>query len=139
MVPIFVATDKYFPLGLYTTEVGISPGPKDLRTLIDFGFYMKFHSYKVPFSQEITNVFEYGRTAEHTIGATIDYISTRPFFSSLSIFWKRFDFNMVILALSSTTIKSLHINSVYSLFLSSTWPSEASFSLSSAMLEKDMV
>jgi len=29
---------KYFPLGLKVTEVGISPVPKDLKTLIDFGF-----------------------------------------------------------------------------------------------------
>jgi len=44
IVPIFVATDKYLPLGLYTTEVGISPEPNDFKTLIDFGFSIKFHS-----------------------------------------------------------------------------------------------
>jgi hypothetical protein len=85
--------------------------PNDLRTLIDFGFSIKFHSYKVPFSQEMTKVFEYGLTAEHTIGATIDSIKITPFFYSLSIFWNKLDLSIVILALSSTTMKSLHTNS----------------------------
>jgi len=72
---------------------------------------MKFHSYKRPFSQEITRVFEYGLTAEQIIGATIAYIKITPFFYYLSIFWKSPDFSIVILALSSTTRKSLQANS----------------------------
>jgi hypothetical protein len=51
-----------------------------------------------------------GLTAEHTIGATKDSKRTLPFFSSLYIFSKRVDFKSVILALSSTTIKSLQEN-----------------------------
>ena len=43
MVPIFVATDKYFPFGLKLIQVGIYPEPNDLKMLIDLGFSMKFH------------------------------------------------------------------------------------------------
>lgn len=38
------------------------------------------------FSQDKTNVFEYGLMAEQTIGATMDSRRIAPFFSSLSIF-----------------------------------------------------
>lgn len=45
------------------------------------------------------------------MGATIDYINITPFFYYLSIFWNNPDLSIVILALSSTTIKSLQTNS----------------------------
>ena len=55
-------------------------------------------------------VFAKGLTAEQTIGATKDSSKTLPFFYSFSIFSNKEDFRRVILALSSTTIKSLHAN-----------------------------
>ena len=72
-----------------------------------------------------------GLTAEHTIGATKDSKSIRPFFSYRSISSKRVDLSWVIRAWLSTTMKSLQLKPLPGPSLYS--------SLSSSTYEKDMV
>jgi hypothetical protein len=46
------------PLGLKFTQVGTSSLLNYFKIVIDLGFYTKFHSYRILFSQEIMRVFE---------------------------------------------------------------------------------
>jgi len=79
---------------------------KDFKTFKVLGLSWKSQSYKIPLSHYIAIVFDFGLTEIDTIGDVIDFNNTSPFFFSLSISSKSFEFNKVILASLSITMKS---------------------------------